>query len=408
MTGDPAAGVRAALDRLAGDLPALGLAVSGGGDSIALMHIAADWARGRRLAVATVDHGLREGSAAEAQAVAQAAERLSLPHRVLRWQRDGDGGNLMAEAREARLKLLAAWASDSDLPAVALGHTADDVAETLIMRLARGSGIDGLAAMAEWRDAFGMRWLRPMLSAGRADLRDWLGGQRIAWIDDPSNENTDFDRVRVRRAIAALGLDVAGLARSAAHIAEARDAVADFALLASGDVAADRGSLSLPRGPFRDAPAEVRRRLLVAACRWVTGAAYPPRRTALLHAMHGVMAQTRVTVDGAMILTDRDRLRIIREPAAALRAGAATGAVWDRRWRILDLPHGHHVSALGYDALPSTGWRSSGLSRDEAAASPAIWSGTDLVAAPALHNDHAAVIRPLRHVADFRRLVKAH
>ncbi|WP_265502805.1 tRNA lysidine(34) synthetase TilS [Paracoccus beibuensis] len=408
MTADPAVGIRSSLDRLAGDLPALGLAVSGGGDSIALMHVAADWARGRRVMVATVDHGLRKGSAAEAQEVALAAQRLGLPHAILPWQRDGDGGNLMAQARDARLKLLADWARDNGLPAVALGHTADDVAETLIMRLARGSGIDGLAAMAEWRDAFGMRWLRPMLSTGRAELRHWLGGQGIPWIDDPSNDNTDFDRIRARKAIGALGLDVAGLARSAAHIAGARDAVSDFALLVSGDARADRGSLSLSRTAFRDAPAEIRRRLLVAACRWVTGADYPPRRAALLHALQAVMAQGRVTIDGAMILPDRDRLRIIREPAAAIRAGATAGAVWDRRWRIVDLPRDHRVAALGYDPLPLAGWRESGLSRDEAAASPAIWRGTELVDAPILRNDHACTIRPLRDAADFRRLVKAH
>ena len=149
MIRDPAARIRSALDRLAGDLPALGLAVSGGGDSIALMHVAAEWAQGRRIMVATVDHGLRDGSAAEAEEVARAARALGLSHAVLLWRRDTQVGNLMAQARDARLRLLSGWARRNDLPAVALGHTADDLAETLLMRLARGSGVDGLSAMAE-------------------------------------------------------------------------------------------------------------------------------------------------------------------------------------------------------------------------------------------------------------------
>ena len=101
---DPVATIQAALDKLAGDLPALGLAVSGGGDSIAMMHVAAGWAKGRKLMVATVDHGLRPESAAEAQAVARAARALSLPHAVLLWQRQTDVGNLVAQARDGRLR----------------------------------------------------------------------------------------------------------------------------------------------------------------------------------------------------------------------------------------------------------------------------------------------------------------
>ena len=271
--------------------------------------------------VATVDHGLREGSAAEAEEVARAARALGLSHAVLLWRRDTQVGNLMAQARDARLRLLSGWARRNDLPAVALGHTADDLAETLLMRLARGSGVDGLSAMAEWRDAFDMRWLRPMLGTGRAELRDWLTARDITWIDDPTNDNADYDRIRARQAIAALGLEVSGLARSAAHIADARDALADYAALLSADAKVDRGSLILLRGPLRDAPPEIRRRILVAACRWVTGADYPPRRATLVHALEAMLAQGRVTLDGAMISPTGGGLRVTREAAAALRTG---------------------------------------------------------------------------------------
>ncbi|TJZ83571.1 tRNA lysidine(34) synthetase TilS [Paracoccus hibiscisoli] len=408
MSRDVAALIRSALDRLAGDLPALGLAVSGGGDSVALMQVAAEWAQGRRVMVATVDHGLREGSDAEAEDVARAARALGLPHAILLWRRDTQAGNLMAQARDARLRLLSGWAQRNDLPAVALGHTADDLAETLLMRLARGSGVDGLSAMADWRDAFDMRWLRPMLGAGRAELRDWLRARDVGWIDDPTNDNADYDRVRARQAIAALGLDVSGLARSAAHIAEARDALAEYAALVSKETEFDRGSLILPRGPLRDAPPEIRRRILVAACRWVTGADYPPRRATLIHALEAVLAQGRVTLDGAMISPTGSGLRVTREAAAALRAPAVADGPWDRRWRVAGLAPGQRLSALGAEALSRLPWRDSGLLRDEAAASPAIWQDGALIAAPLLRDHPGIALRPLRGAADFRRLVKAH
>lgn len=408
MTTDPAARIRAALDRLAGDMPALGLAVSGGGDSVAMMHVAAEWAQGRRLMVATVDHGLREDSAAEAEAVARAARDLGLSHAVLLWRRDTPVGNLMAQARDARLRLLSGWARRNDLPAVAIGHTADDLAETLVMRLGRGSGVDGLSAMTDWRDAFDMRWLRPLLGCGRAELRSWLGARGIGWIDDPSNDNADYDRVRARQAIAALGLDVGGLARSARHIAEARDALASYAALVADGAQVDRGSLTLPAAALREAPPEIRRRILVAAVRWVTGADYPPRRAAMMHALGAMLAQGRVTLDGAMLSPTGGGLRITREAQAALRTGPTRAPVWDRRWQVDGLAPDQHVAALGTAPLAQLPWRDSGLLRDEAAASPGIWRGADLVGAPLLRPVAGIRLAPLRGAADFRSLVKAH
>lgn len=390
-------------------MPAIGVAVSGGGDSMALMHMMAEWGRGRRIMTATVDHGLRPESAAEARQVGRAARALGLPHATLTWQRGTETGNLMANARDARLRLLAGWAQRNDLSVVALGHTSDDQAETLMMRLARGSGIDGLASMAEWRDRFGIRWMRPLLGVGRQALRDWLRLRDVAWIDDPSNEDDDFDRIRIRKAIAAMGLDIPALARAANHIGEARDALSHYAAHAAREAVARDGSLTLPRRDYLDAPPEIRRRLIVAACRWITGGDYPPRRNTVLHALNAIATGHRVTLDGALIEPAGDRIRLFRETAAALRTpDALEDGVWDNRWEVRGLKSGQHVAALGLGEVARVKWRLAGLARDEAAATPAIWEGDRLVAAPLIRPMAPYDVRPVRVASDFRRLVMAH
>ncbi|WP_328803837.1 tRNA lysidine(34) synthetase TilS [Paracoccus xiamenensis] len=404
--GDLRARAFAALDLLAGDVGGLGIALSGGGDSVALMHLAAEWAAGRscRLATATVDHGLRPESAAEAAAAGAAAARLGLPHQVLRWQAAGGPGNLMANARQARLDLLADWARAQGLDAVALGHTRDDLAETLLMRLARGAGIDGLAAMAARRTDRGMVWLRPLLDIGREELRDHLRARSVGWIDDPSNDNDRFERVRARQAIAALGLDTAALAQSAANLGQAREAL-NAALMPLLDSAEARyGSVLLDRAGFDAAPLEQRRRLVVAAVRFVTGAGYPPRRAGVEHALAALERGARVTLDGA-VLDPAQALRVHREPAAAARANDGA-AVWDNRWRIDGLRAGDSVAALGADAAAAD-WRAAGLTHLEAQALPAIRRAGHLIV-PALEPAKGLTATPLRGIMDFHGILLGH
>ncbi|MFC3569867.1 tRNA lysidine(34) synthetase TilS [Paracoccus simplex] len=412
MAADPAAveaRVHAALDRLAGDLPSLGIALSGGGDSTALMHLVHRWGRAR-LRAATVDHGLRPGSAAEARQAGLAAGVLGIPHETLVWTTRAGGGNLMAAARQARLRLLADWARRHGLAAVLLGHTLDDQAETLLMRLNRGAGVDGLSAMAETRRACGMVWLRPMLGASRAELRQWLTARGLVWADDPSNENADFERVRIRKAIATLGLPLQQLGQSAANLGMARDALQEFAAQVSQGAEVRAGSLLLPLARFLAAPPEIRRRLLVAGLRFVTDADYPPRREPVLQALAALAKGGRLTLDGAIAEARDGALHLIREPAAAARSPAASGdpAVWDGRWRLSGLGPGQEVRALGHAPLPGLGWRDSGLLRDEAAASPGIWQGGRLVAAPLLRPVAGISAEPLRGLPEFRALLYVH
>lgn len=205
----------------------LGLAVSGGPDSLALLLLAHAALPGR-VQAATVDHGLRRGSDAEAAEVARVCASLGVPHAILTVE--VAPGNVQAEARTARYAALAEWAAVRELAAIATGHQADDQAETLLMRLNRASGVAGLAGARARGQVPGapLVLLRPVLDWRRDDLGAVVRAAGLVAAQDPSNENDRFDRVRVRKALAdADWLDVAAIAQSAAHIAEA-DAALDW------------------------------------------------------------------------------------------------------------------------------------------------------------------------------------
>lgn len=212
--------------------PALVLAVSGGPDSIALMWLAARWrramTRGPRLIAVTVDHGLRSEAAGEARDVKRLAKALDLPHRTLRWKGFKPKAGLPAAARAARYRLLAMAAQSSGATHILTAHTRDDQAETLLMRMLRGSGIAGLAAMARESEREGVLLARPLLDVPKSRLVATLDRAKIAYADDPTNRDVSFTRPRLRGLMPALaeeGGDSRNLARLAARLARANTAL---------------------------------------------------------------------------------------------------------------------------------------------------------------------------------------
>jgi tRNA(Ile)-lysidine synthase len=212
--------------------PALLLAVSGGPDSIALMWLAARWRRGLRqgprLVAVTVDHGLRAEAAAEAREVKRLARTLGLEHRTLRWTGVKPKAGLPAAARSARYRLLARAARQSGATHILTAHTRDDQAETLLMRLLRGSGIAGLAAMARESERDGVLLARPFLDVAKSQLIATLTRARLGFADDPTNRDLHFTRPRLRAlmpVLAAEGGDPRNLARLALRLARANAAV---------------------------------------------------------------------------------------------------------------------------------------------------------------------------------------
>lgn len=390
----PAQALDDALDR---HLPAgtqrMGVAVSGGGDSLALMVLLADWCRsaGVSLRVATVDHRLRPDAASEAALVARHAADLGLAHDVLVWTGWDGRGNLQAMARAARIDLLTAWAAEHDLSHVCLGHTLDDQAETVLLRLARGSGVDGLAGMAAVRHVpQGPAWLRPLLGVRRADLRAVLRDRGLRWVEDPSNSDLRFDRVRVRQALAEgaiAGLDAVTLAETATRMAAAKSVLQRAAYdAAMACVSVDHGAIGLELANFSTLPDDTRWRLLSAAIRLVSGQVYRPRLKALQRAEAAALAGRRQALAGCLLGQRRGLLWVDREPAALEGLTGPVPGVWDRRWQI-DGPSrpGLHLAALGAAGLAQCrGWREAGLRRTPLLTAPGIWEGAHLVAAPSL------------------------
>jgi len=386
----------------------LGVAISGGSDSTALLLLLR--AAGREVAAVTVDHGLRPESAGEAAAVGALCAARGIPHDTLVWADRHGAGNLQARARQARRRLIAGWARGRGVCDVALGHTLDDQAETVVLRLARGSGVDGLAAMAAVISAEGVRWHRPLLGVGRAALRGWLHGEGVAWIEDPSNEDPRFDRVRVRAAmpaLAGLGLGARRLAETARAMGRARAALEHGmrGLARSCVVDGGAGDLLLDPAGLAEAPEELRLRLLAAALGWVSGEIYRPRLVRLeaaLAAVEGARVGHGLTLGGCVLRARGDRIAIRREPARAAPAVPLAAARWDGRWKLVGRPpagEGLTIGALGAGGLAKLGGHPPGLAREALATTPAIWRDGALVAAPVARAEAGFGFRRIAAVA---------
>ena len=372
------------------------LAVSGGSDSVALLRLVA--ATGAAPPVVTVDHGLRPESAIEAAWVGRLSAAHGLEHHVLHWQGPAPG-NLQAAAREARYGLIAEWARVRDISTIVTGHTLDDQAETVLMRLARGSGLDGLAAMRARANRNGVTVFRPLLGLRRAALRAYLRSLGQEWIDDPSNDDLRFDRVKAREALAhlaPLGLTPERLARTAAHMARAADALEDTldAWAARHMALRPTGEVRIDRGPFAALPEELRLRLLARALGLASGRIYRPRFDALKPLAAGLAAGSDCarSLHGCLVRIGGENVEVFREPAAVARPApvAAGAADWDGRWRVTGettAEDGLSVAALGERGLTlvdpaATGddWRAA--PRLARLTTPAVWQGDRLVAAP--------------------------
>ncbi|HET7190326.1 MAG TPA: tRNA lysidine(34) synthetase TilS [Pseudolabrys sp.] len=259
------------------NFPALVLAVSGGPDSTALMMLAADWRRALKvkpkLVAVTVDHRLRKESKREADDVARIAHRLGVPHRTLRWTGHKPAAGLQEAARAVRYRMLGEAAREAGASHILTAHTLDDQAETVLIRMSRGSGLTGLGAMSRLAPlpATGfdeITLVRPLLDIPKNRLVATLRAAKISYADDPSNLDPRFARVRMRSLMAALaaeGLDATRLARLARRFKRADAAIESVVDNAAAELVADMSSgssMTIETGRFIELPSEVALRLL--------------------------------------------------------------------------------------------------------------------------------------------------
>lgn len=343
--------------------PHVAVAVSGGADSMALLLLAQEWAvslKGRVTAL-TVDHGLRQAAAREAKQVAHWCRSRGIAHRTLVWRGDKPSGDIQASARAARYRLLEEWCANAGVFHLLLAHHQDDQAETFLLRLARGSGLDGLAAIAPVAERPDCRLLRPLLAWPHARLVATLTARGQKWLDDPSNENVRYARVRMRKSagmLAGEGLTPERLAATARRLARARQALelSWARLLARAATPDPAGFVRLDPGRLAAASEELGLRALAAVLTAVGGADYPPRLERLERLYrdiaHGVLGRGR-TLGGCRIVPYRGTLLVCREgkklaPPAPARPGAKIN--WDGRFSLRPAPNapkGRFLGAVG-------------------------------------------------------------
>lgn len=287
------------------------MAVSGGPDSLALL-LLAQAARPGKVEAATIDHGLRPESAAEAEGVGRICSALGVAHRIIPVRLEA--GNVQDAARNARYAALGAWAAERGIAAVATAHHADDQAETVMMRLNRASGLRGLAAIraiTRLPDT-GTQVLRPLLVWRKAELERIVDDAGLATITDPSNTDTRFDRARVRRGLAdADWLDPGAVARSASHLADAALAL-DWAAEREWDQHVREEDGAFVYAPT-DAPRAIRLRVLERMI--VSAAGTTPRGGELAALAERLRGGGKATLGGAVIEMSRGAWRVQLEPA---------------------------------------------------------------------------------------------
>jgi len=325
------------------NLRGLLLAVSGGSDSTALLVLVARWAkklkRAPKLLAVTVDHGLRPQARREAAAVKRLARRLGVEHRTLRWRGAKPKTGLQHAARIARYSLLAETAMRAGYDHILTAHTLDDQAETVLLRLARGSGLTGLAGMAHASAVptggeSAVFLVRPLLRVPKSRLIATLKAAGIGHSEDPTNRDPRFARTRWRGLMPELareGLDARGLTRLAMRVRRA-EATIEFAVSAARAALApgpwpERGPIVFDTGQFGNLPAEVALRLIGRAVAQTGDEG--PLELAKLEALYEALRQARKpirrTLAGALITLMSDRLTVERAPARRSRTAPAGG-----------------------------------------------------------------------------------
>ncbi len=392
--------------------PTIMVGVSGGPDSMALLHLMVEWSRtsGGTILAATVDHGLRLEAAAEAETVAGWCRAIGCEHIILRWDNPlPEDGAIQDRARQARYALLSDEARRRGILHLVVAHHADDQVETVLLRLGSGSGVDGLAGMPAISELEHVRLIRPLLTLPGGRLRATCSARGQTWIEDPSNRSSDYARVRMRRAVPALaehGLSSEALLATRGRMASARRCLEEQTtdLLARAVALYPHGYGDISRSMLQGASREIGLRALGQMLRTIGDGIHPLRREKLegLFAAMVDGAASSATLGGCLIERVEESLRVMPEgrfPPAdiALDAGASG------RWGAFNVTASRSVSI---SAAPAD--FDSELFPRILSAQPAFSDASGIVAIPTLgyfrdngdREAFAAWFRPRRALAE--------
>lgn len=389
------------------DVPALAVGVSGGSDSLALLALLAQWRtllgdEAPELTVLSVDHGLRDEARDEVVAVCEIANKWGLKHQAFVWeQNDKSSSNIQARARAARYDLMCGWCEHHAVSHLLVAHTLEDQAETVLMRLARGSGVDGLSAMATFSKRNSILLHRPLLAIRKTKLVEVLTEIDCPHFEDPSNKSLKYDRVRLREALkilAPLGIGAQNLADTAARLQSVREALDVMVLQAISQAVElfDEGYCILHSADLTRFPEEIRRRVVGRLLQAIAGKEYAPEHAALEKLLGWIVSpdnSTR-TLGGCVLKTRRHGIWIMREasrgdlPHVRLRPGSSV--LWDKRFLVnVEGNDGDlfDVKALGvahYAKLKAMSGFTSRYPSILAAGLPSFWNAEKLIAVPHL------------------------
>lgn len=343
-----------------------GVAVSGGADSLALCLLAHEWAQdcGKLVYALSVDHGLRDGSAQECAWVAKMLNSYGIEHRTLHWLGDKPSHGIQASARGARYELLEAACIKEGIADIFLAHHLDDQAETFIMRLKRGSGVDGLSAMQKISIFKEVRVLRPLLDIPKSRLVGYLRSRKQEWIEDPSNENDDFERVKIRKAMAALndlGLSPQRLGMTAQNMMRARKSLEGHTQIWLKENAClfEVGYVNLKSSAVGGRDDEIILRGLCRIGMCVGGGIYPPRFEKLQNLRKKLQSGQHATLSGCRWIVKGDDIIICRETRSnrsLVAFNPMETIFWDQRVIIEPIDNKYKIDNLSLRALGEDGW----------------------------------------------------
>ena len=330
-------------------LRSCGIAVSGGSDSMALLHILTDWQSASKpnLLVASIDHGLRSDSKSEVEFVKRVCEEKKVEHVSLAPNTHllETKGNLQGNARSARYELLRNWAHSKNLQCILIGHTLDDQEENLLMRFLRGSGVDGLVSMEETVLRNEILWIRPLLKLRKEELRNYLRRKNYSWMEDPSNYDDKYQRVKVRKLLHQLkynNLIAPNFVKTAEHMLRASQLSKEIAISNAKNILSfnDVGQITFEVEKFSELFEDTQYRILAGIISWFSGNFYKPRFSQL-EGIHNKISRiknmTGTTLGGAVFRQKNGIVAVTRELASIKKSHEIKNEkfIWDNRWLII-------------------------------------------------------------------------